>query len=101
MLAITETAAQAINSVVAANALPSGSGVRISASSPDGGLELSVTSQPAADDTVVQDAGANVFLEPAAAAVLDDKVLDAQQVVEDGSEQVRFAIAPQDSEPME
>lgn len=99
MLAITETAAQAINSVVAANALPDGAGVRIAASGPEGELELSVTPQPDAGDMVVEGAGAAVFLEPTAAAVLDDKVLDAQPVNEGGQEQVRFAIAPQDEQP--
>jgi len=50
-----------------------------------------VAATPAEDDEVVEEQGAQVFLEPNAAALLDDKRLDAQ--VEAG--QVTFAIAQQ------
>jgi hypothetical protein len=40
-----------------------------------------------------------VFLEPLAAQVLDDKVLDVQPVAgADGQEELRFAIGPQDQQ---
>jgi len=54
-------------------------------------LELSVVPLPAEDDEVIEEQGVRVFLEPEAAALLDDKVLDAS--VEQN--QVAFTIADQ------
>lgn len=97
MLTITETAAQAINSLVTANEMPEGSGLRIAGQEEEQpeALELSVAATPSEQDSVLEGGGAKVFLEPIAARVLDDKVLDVQKVTEDGEEQLRFAIAPQ------
>ncbi|MGI9003751.1 MAG: adhesin [Pseudonocardia sp.] len=96
MLAITDTAAEAIRSLTADAEIPEGGGLRIAAPSPDQGLELSLAPQPAADDVVLAGEGLSVFLEPVAAEVLDDKVLDVQQVpADDGSQELRFAIGPQ------
>ena len=96
MLAITETAAQAINSLISATEMPDGAGLRI-ASLPEtesDGLELSVAPGPAEQDTVLTGGGATVFLEPVAAQALEDKVLDVERVEGDTEEQYRFAIAP-------
>jgi iron-sulfur cluster assembly protein len=81
VLTFTHEAAEAIDAVVhsAPNA-PDGAGLRIARGvAPDGqeGLQLSVTDGPQPDDTVVQAEGTPVFLESTAAAMLDDKVLDA------------------------
>lgn len=99
MLAITETAAQAINSLIIASQMPEGAGLRIAPQqeAPSEALELSVAAAPGSEDTVVEveGGGAPVFLEPTAAQVLDDKVLDVQRVMEEDEEQYRFAIAPQ------
>lgn len=97
MLAITETAAQAINSLITASQMPEGAGLRIAPQqeAPSEALELSVAPAPGEEDTVVEGGGATVFLEPTAAQVLDDKVLDVQRVMEEDEEQYRFAIAPQ------
>lgn len=97
MLAITETAAQAINSLVTANQMPEGSGLRIAGQQDDQPemLELSVAATPSEQDAVLEGGGAKVFLEPTAAQALEDKVLDVQRVDENGEEQLRFAIAPQ------
>jgi iron-sulfur cluster assembly protein len=92
MLAISETAAEAIRGLVAAPEVPDGAGVRITAPLTEGsGFELSIAGTPAEDDEVVEEQGAQVFLEPSAAALLEDKRLEAQ--VEAG--QVTFAIAEQ------
>jgi iron-sulfur cluster assembly protein len=92
MLAISENAAEAIRGLVAAPELPDSAGLRIAAPpSGEPSFELSVAATPAEDDQVVEEQGAQVFLEPSAAALLDDKRLDAQ--VEAG--QVTFAIALQ------
>ena len=47
---------------------------------PDQGLELSLAGRPDQDDVVLSGEGIAVFLEPIAAEVLDDKVLDVQPV---------------------
>ncbi|MGH3794716.1 MAG: adhesin [Pseudonocardiaceae bacterium] len=96
MLAITDTAAQAINSLISGSQLPEGAGLRI-ASLPETeseGLELSVAPAPDEQDTVLKGGGATVFLEPIAAQALDDKVLDVQRVEGVEEEQYRFAITP-------
>jgi Fe-S cluster assembly iron-binding protein IscA len=96
MLAITDTAAEAIKSLTTDAELPDGGGLRIAAPDPDEGLELSLAGRPADDDVVLAGDGVSVFLEPLAAEVLDDKILDVQPVpTDDGQEELRFAIAQQ------
>lgn len=97
MLAITETAVNAINQLITANEMPEGAGLRITGKGEEqlDSLELSVAVNPSEEDTVLEGAGANVFLEASAASALDDKVLDVQTVTENEEEQLRFAIAPQ------
>jgi iron-sulfur cluster assembly protein len=100
MLALTETAAEAISNILETNEMPEGSGLRIAAmpNMAEEGLELSVAPTPAADDTVLEGGGAVIFLEPTAASALDDKVLDVERVPEGESpegEEFRFAITPQ------
>ena len=82
MLALTETAAEAISNILETNEMPEGSGLRIAATPnmAEEGLELSVAPNPAADDTVLEGGGAVIFLEPVAASALDDKVLDVERV---------------------
>jgi len=99
VLTITHEAAEAIDAVVhsAPNA-PDSAGLRIARGvAPDGqeGLQLSVTEGPAPDDAVVEAEGTPVFLESEAAAMLDDKILDA--TIE--GEQVGFLLREQDGEP--
>ncbi len=92
MLAISDSAAEAIRGLVATPDVPDGAGLRIT-TPPTGesSFELSLAGTPAEDDEVVEEQGAQVFLEPSAAALLEDKRLEAQ--VEAG--QVTFAIAAQ------
>jgi Fe-S cluster assembly iron-binding protein IscA len=54
-------------------------------------FHLTVVPLPAEDDEVIDEQGARVFLEPEAASLLDEKVLDAS--VE--QDQVAFTIADQ------
>ena len=96
MLAITDLAAEAIKTLTTDAELPEGGGLRIAAPDPQEGLELTLAGQPADDDVVLAGDGVSVFLEPVAAQVLDDKVLDVQQApTPDGGQELRFAIAPQ------
>lgn len=81
MLAITDTAAEAIRGIVAAPELPEGAGLRIATqpgSGPAATLEVTVAETPAETDQVVGEAGAQVFVEADAVPLLDDKLLDAQ-----------------------
>jgi iron-sulfur cluster assembly protein len=98
MLAISETAADAIRGIVASPEVPEGSGLRI-ASQPDaarpGTLEVSVAEIPAESDQVLDRSGARVFVERTAAELLDDKLLDAQI---DGN-RVGFTISDQVDSP--
>jgi hypothetical protein len=89
MLMVTENAGHAIEAIVANAELPDGSGLRIDApdqplATPDRSgipLQLEVTSAPAA------------------APILDDKVLDVR--VSEDKERVQFVIGPQQSQPGE
>lgn len=82
MLVLTEAAAEVVKSVTSVSQTPDRSGLRISSSvtGPEDASSLRVTaaSSPDDQDQVVENAGARVFVEPQAAAYLDDKVLDAQ-----------------------
>jgi iron-sulfur cluster assembly protein len=91
MLTITHTAAEAIKGIVASPQVPEGAGLRIATrpeSPAEGAFEVTVAPVPAEEDQVVEESGAQVFLEPRAAEALDDKVLDAE--IEGG--EVRFAV---------
>lgn len=94
MLAISDTAAEAIKGIVSNPELREGAGLRIATQggeSPAGALEVSVAEEPAATDQVVDEGGARVFVEADAVEMLDDKLLDAQI---DGS-RVGFMLSEQ------
>jgi len=93
MLAITEDAATAIDSIVASSGLPQGAGLRITqelnTQSGQGGrtdLRLSVVECAEEGDEVLEDV--RIFLEPQAAALLHNRLLDAD--VE--GDQVHFSL---------
>jgi iron-sulfur cluster assembly protein len=95
VLAITPSAAEAIKEVLTSSGLDDGAGLRIArpadGDEPGAGFELSVATLPAEDDQVVEEHGAQVFLEPKAADVLDDRKLDADS----RGDQVRFVLEAQ------
>jgi len=93
MLVLTDNATNVIRALAERPELPDASGLRI-ASADDGAGALTITTvgTPEAGDQVVEDQGARLFLEPEAAQLLDDKVLDAM-VTEDG--RVQFLLATQ------
>jgi iron-sulfur cluster assembly protein len=93
MLVLSESASNAIRNIVDRPDRPDVTAVRI-AGEPGGSGQLSVSAAGAPDDgdQVVEDNGARVFLEPAAAEILDDKVLDAT-VDEEG--RISFLIGAQ------
>jgi iron-sulfur cluster assembly protein len=94
LLALTDTAVQAVKDIVSASEQTSETGgLRLAAErvGAQANLQLSVVSLPAEDDEIIEEEGARLFLEPEAASLLDDKVLDAS--VEHN--QVAFTIADQ------
>jgi iron-sulfur cluster assembly protein len=96
MLAITEDAAAAIGGILAAPELPEEAGVRITSDikpTEDGAthaqLNLTIVDAPESSDQVLEHA--SVFIEPGAALLLDDKLLDADVV----GDQVHFNLRQQ------
>jgi iron-sulfur cluster assembly protein len=96
MLVLTEAAAEVVKSVTSTPQTSDEMGLRIVSSAPKpedpGALELTAAAGPGENDQVIEAAGARVFLEPQAAAYLDDKVLDAQ-LDEEGK--ARFTLGTQ------
>jgi iron-sulfur cluster assembly protein len=79
VLTLTDNAVSAIRDLMVGEDLPEEAGMRI-ASTPDdaASLELSLASGPQAGDQVIEKEDVRVFLEGTAAALLDDKKLDAE-----------------------
>ena len=95
LLALTDNAVEAVKNIVSSSDNET-SGLRMVAerAGTQANFQLSVVPLPAEDDEVIEKRGARVFLEPEAASLLDDKVLDAS--VEQN--QVAFTIADQTEE---
>ena len=93
MLTLTDQAVAAIRDLTTRPGLPAETGLRIA---PQGGgasgLARSLAEGPQAGDQVIGEAGAQVYVQPDAAAALDDKALDAR-VTETG--EVSFQLQPQ------
>ena len=93
MLTLTENATTIVKTITVQSTGTEAGGLRISAPAAESAdLSVTVAESPEPNDAVIDVAGAHVFLEENAAAVLDDKILDAQ-VDEAGA--VRFAIGEQ------
>jgi Fe-S cluster assembly iron-binding protein IscA len=94
MLTGTDQAAAAIRAVTDQPQTPAGAGVRITAEGEHADqLVLRVVPAPGTDDAVIESSGALLFLEPAVAAALDDKALDAHS---DADGTLRFTVADQE-----
>jgi iron-sulfur cluster assembly protein len=81
VLTLTNTAAEVVRTLVEQSEAPDSGGLRIAASdiAVEGvELELSLVGEPEALDETVEQEGATVYLDPGAAELLDDKLLDAQ-----------------------
>jgi Fe-S cluster assembly iron-binding protein IscA len=93
VLAITEDAAAAIDSIVSRSGLPQGAGLRIThelntevEGEPRTDLRLSVVEAAEEGDEVLEDT--RIFLDPKTAELLSDRLLDAD--MEDG--EFRFSL---------
>jgi iron-sulfur cluster assembly protein len=94
LLALTDNAVEAVRDIVSSSdEATETSGLRLVAEREgmQANFQLSIVPLPAEDDEVIDEQGARIFLEPKAASLLDDKVLDAS--VE--QDQVAFTIADQ------
>jgi iron-sulfur cluster assembly protein len=94
LLALTDSAVEAVKNIVSSSDEASETGGLRMVAEQKGmrtNLQVSVVPLPAEDDEVIEEHGARVFLEPEAASLLDDKVLDAS--VE--QDQVAFTLADQ------
>ena len=92
MLTLTDNAATIVKDLADRSVGTDTGGLRIATTTEDASnFEVTVAPVPQPQDQVVSSAGANVFLEENAAAVLADKQLDANRD-DDGA--VRFSISP-------
>jgi iron-sulfur cluster assembly protein len=89
MLAISSQASEAIRGILADPDIPEGAIVRIT--SADEGLNLALVAGPEPDDQLVAHEGAAVAIEATTAALLDDKLLDAEMQ----DEEVTFSLTDQ------
>ena len=98
MLVLTEAAAEVVRSLTATPQAPQTAGLRIASATADaqtpGGLQVTAAPGPAEFDQIVEADGAHVYLEPQAAAFLDDKVLDAEV---DNEGKPHFSLAVQNA----
>jgi iron-sulfur cluster assembly protein len=83
VLTLTDSAVSAIRDLLADKDVPAEGGIRISAAAPTNGadqptFELAVVTGPEQTDAVVEREGVYVYVEPAAVAAFEDKVLDAR-----------------------
>lgn len=94
MLTLTDNAADIVKKISEGSADSEQSGLRISeaGSEAEAGLSLAPVEAPELGDQILDAGGARVFLDQAAAEILDDKILDAQ-VDPDGS--VQFGLGQQ------
>jgi iron-sulfur cluster assembly protein len=93
MLTLTDSAVSAIRRLTSQPELPVETGLRIMTQDEGApSFQLALADGPVAGDQVIEEGGARVFIEAAAAAVLGDKALDAQ-VNEQGD--VAFSVSGQ------
>jgi Fe-S cluster assembly iron-binding protein IscA len=103
VLTLTPTAAEVVRTLVDQSSSFDSGGLRIAASEDDVegvALELSLVGEPEALDETIEQSGATVYLDPEAAELLDDKLLDAQ-VAEDHVTFVLREDDPDDESPFQ
>jgi iron-sulfur cluster assembly protein len=93
MLTLTENASIIVKDITAQPGLADTAGLRItSEDAPEPTFAVSAAEAPEPGDQTVEQDGATVYLDEAAAAMLDDKILDAAV---DSSGKVEFALGIQ------
>jgi Fe-S cluster assembly iron-binding protein IscA len=95
MLTLTPSAVDAVDALLHSNPeIPDDAGLRI-ASNGEAEFSLGIVAAPAPGDQVIQDGGARVFVDEAAAPLIDDAQLDAHAQ----GDQVAFGLSPQGGAP--
>ncbi|HTW13343.1 MAG TPA: iron-sulfur cluster biosynthesis family protein [Solirubrobacteraceae bacterium] len=89
MLTLSPSAIEAVDSLLQSPQVPDDAGLRIR-SAGEAQLTIEVVPEPAPGDQVIEDGGARVFVESAAAPMLDNAELDARTE----GDQIAFALAP-------
>lgn len=93
MLTLTTSAVEAVGTLLQSSPeIPEEAGVRIGTT---GGSQLTIelAAEPAPGDQVISDGDARVFVDAAAAPLLDDAALDARQE----GDQIAFGVLPASS----
>lgn len=93
MLSLTDNAKTAITDITTESGLPAGGGIRLSLTGDEEQVEMALSPQPEADDEVIEEAGARVFVAQTASRALAAHILDAQE----GPDGVGFALLRQAS----
>jgi Fe-S cluster assembly iron-binding protein IscA len=94
VLTLTDTAVEVIRNLTTQPGLPDQTGLRITAHAENGsgaGFMLALSQGPDLGDEVIEARQVRVFVQPDAAAVLGDKMLDAE-VNEQG--EIAFLVVP-------
>jgi len=94
LLALTDSAVQVVRKIVFSSeeaAVRGGLRLVADRAGAEANFQVSVVALPGEDDEVIEEEGVRVFLDPEAASLLEDKVLDAS--VEQN--QVAFTLADQ------
>jgi len=93
MLTLTENASTIVRDITAQPGMPETAGLRITTELGDqASFAISAAEQPQADDQVVEQSGATIYLDQDSAQLLDDKILDAAV---DQQGKVEFALGIQ------
>ena len=94
MLTLTDNASAIVNQISTEQIPGEHAGLRITAddTGEQPGFEIAAAQEAEPGDQVVEQSGATVYLDQSAAALLDDKVLDASV---DATGKVAFVLAPQ------
>jgi iron-sulfur cluster assembly protein len=78
MVTLTNDAVTAIHNLTDRAGIPAGGGLRVAPDPTRGLWSLELAAAPIKGDTVVESAGAMLFLDPDVAVVLTDKTIDAE-----------------------
>lgn len=92
MLTLTENACSIVKRYTEHPDTPADAGLRITSTGEQQQLAVTTADEPVAGDQLVEQDGARVYLDPAAAAQLEDMVLDAGV---DDSGNVQFGLLTQ------
>jgi iron-sulfur cluster assembly protein len=83
VLTLTDRAAETIRTLTSQPGIPADTGLRMSLQDGEAGTLALSLEGPQPDDAIIEDAGARVFVERDAYAIVEDRELDAQ-LDEDG-----------------